>query len=232
MPHATLRKVILVLLIAAIIAGAAWAVGTRHGRTLLRHPHALGDSARLWADRHPVVAPLAVMGVFAVCGMLALPVWWISVLGGYVFGIARGTGLCLIGSTLGAVAGAAFIRWLGAEWFHERVEGRMARLARLDEKLGHNGLLVVMALRLLYIAPYGLSNYMFGLSRISLRDVALGTLLGSLPHLVVYVLAGHDPRLFGSVTFILFEASAYVVLLTPLALRYWKPQWFKRMGIE
>ena len=232
MTHATLRKFILVLFIIAIVVALAWGLGTEHGRTVLRHPHALGAKARLWAEAHPLAAPLLVIAAYLVCATLALPVWWIQILSGYVFGILWGTLLCLVGATVGAVIGVGFIRWLGGEWFHERVEGRLAKLRRMDERLGHNGLLVVMSLRLLHISPYSLCNYFLGLTRVSLRDVALGTFLGSIPNIALYVVIGVKPHLAASWQFIVFECVAYLVLLTPLALRYWRPEWFKKVGIE
>lgn len=232
MAHATLRKFILILFLAAIAAALAWSLGTERGGTLFRHPHLLGEEARCWAQSYPLAAPLLVIAAYLLCAVLALPVWWIQILSGYVLGIVPGALLCLAGATIGAAAGAGFFRWLGGGWFRQRVEGRLASLRRLDERLGHNGLMVVVGLRLLHVAPYSLCNYFLGLSRVGWRNILLGTLLGSIPSVVLYVTLGRDPRLAGSWGFILFESVVSVVLLIPLGLRYWKPEWFGRIGIE
>ena len=86
-------------------------------------------------------------------------------------------------------------RWLAADWFQGKVEAHRERLRRLDEKLGHNGLLVVMAVRLVPVVPYSVCNYLLGVTRVSLIDVALGTVLGSPPHVIVSVTAGANPHL-------------------------------------
>ena len=45
----------------------------------------------------------------------------------------------------------------------------MVKLRKLDEKLDHNGLLVIMLARLMHVVPFGISNFMFGLIGISVE---------------------------------------------------------------
>ena len=69
-------------------------------------------------------------------------------------------------------------------------EAKHTRLRALDEKMGHNGLLIVMASRLMHFLPFGVSNYLFGITRITLMDVILGTFLGNAPAIAFYVAVG------------------------------------------
>ena len=128
--------------------------------------------------------------------------------------------------------GALVSRLVVGEWFHSKVEARRARLREIDERLGHNGFLVVMATRLMHFVPFGAANYLFGLSRISLIDVVLGTLLGNIPAIAFYVAVGSGIHPLRNWRFMAGLAAVNVVLLVPVALRYWKPEWFRKIGVE
>lgn len=152
-----------------------------------------------WRDRnyvhakvhdHRLLAPLAFVGAYLLLSVLLLPIWWVQVLAGYCLGIVPGILVCEAGATIAAVTSVALSRWLAADWFHRRVETQLTRLRALDAKLGKNGLLVVMSVRLLHVVPFAISNYALGLLDVSLRDVALGTLIGGLTTNASYVAAG------------------------------------------
>jgi uncharacterized membrane protein YdjX (TVP38/TMEM64 family) len=108
----------------------------------------------------------------------------------------------------------------------------MKALSSLDEKMGHNGFLVVMAVRLSHVLPFALSNYAFGITRISVRDVALGTALGGIPAVAISVLLGADVHPLHDWRVMCIIAAVNVVLIVPVAVRYLKPEWFKKMGVE
>jgi uncharacterized membrane protein YdjX (TVP38/TMEM64 family) len=80
--------------------------------------------------------------------------------------------------------------------------------------------------------PFGLSNYLFGLTRITIMDVVLGTMGGGLPAVAFYVALGVGRHLLRDWRFWTTLGAVNIVLLVPLALRYIKPQWFKRIGVE
>lgn len=52
---------------------------------------------------------------------------------------------------------------------------------RVDQQLAQNGLMTVITFRIIPFAPFSLINLIAGVSTISLRDFALGTLIGILP---------------------------------------------------
>jgi uncharacterized membrane protein YdjX (TVP38/TMEM64 family) len=161
-----------------------------------------------------------------------LPVWWLQILAGYGFGLLGGVLWCEVGATLGSVAAMHVSRWIAADFFHRRVESRLKKLRELDEKLGHNGFLVVIAVRLMHFMPVGVCNYVFGLTTISTIDVIIGTVLGSIPVMIFWVATGAGMEPWGNPSFYLLMGVLHIILLTPIALRYLKPQWFKRYGIE
>ena len=61
------------------------------------------------------------------------------------------------------------------------------RVNKLSERLARHGLLAVIAVRVVPVAPFAIVNMVAGASRISLRDMLLGTALGMAPGLLVMV---------------------------------------------
>jgi uncharacterized membrane protein YdjX (TVP38/TMEM64 family) len=183
-----------------------------------------------WVHHHRLAAPLVIIGVYVLFSVLMLPVLQIQLAAGYAFGLTVGILWCEIGAGLGGVLALLVSRSLVGAWFQSRFESRMTRLHDINEKLGHNGLLVVMGVRLCHLLAFGLSNYLFGLTRITVIDVIIGTLLGGLPAVASYVIIGagyaDDWRCWTAV------GVTNVILIIPLGLRYLRPQWFKRIGIE
>jgi uncharacterized membrane protein YdjX (TVP38/TMEM64 family) len=161
-----------------------------------------------------------------------MPVWWLQIMCGYATGLLWGVFWCQIAATISAIITFHFSKWLAADWFHNKVESKMAKLRALDEKMGHNGFLVVMAVRLIHVMPFSLSNYAFGLTKITGRDVLVGTLLGGIPGVAIYVTGGANPKLMATWQYWGWLVLLNVVLLIPLILRYIRPAWFRRIGVE
>jgi uncharacterized membrane protein YdjX (TVP38/TMEM64 family) len=188
--------------------------------------------ARAVARRHPLSAPLLYIGVYLLFAVLALPVWWLQILAGVAFGLWFGTLWSVIAATIGSAITVEFSRVVAGDWFHTRVEPRLQRLRQLEQTLGHNGFLVVMTARLIHVLPLGLCNYAFGLIRMPMADVILGTFLGSIPAVSFYVGEGAGYHPWRNGTFMIVVAGINLLLLLPLLLRYLRPQWFRKIGVE
>jgi uncharacterized membrane protein YdjX (TVP38/TMEM64 family) len=227
-----IRLIVLILLVAAIITAAILLFTTETGKQILDDPRKAGADVRSWVEQHRLAAPLAYIGLYVLLVLLMLPVWWLQILSGIGFGLVWGVLFSQIGATIGATGALLLSRWLMGEWFHSNVEGRLKRLRDLDEKMGHNGLLVVMGVRLVHFMPIGLTNYLFGLTQITVIDVILGTMLGGLPTVAVWVGTGAGLHPWHNWRFLGVLIAMNVILLVPLILRYTRPQWFKKYGIE
>jgi uncharacterized membrane protein YdjX (TVP38/TMEM64 family) len=227
-----LRGAALVLL-GGLAAVAVWFLfATPTGRAARDDPRHAAANVRGIVQYYPVGSASALVGAYLTLAILCLPVWWLQIFAGVAFGLWTGGGLCLAASAASAAVTAALADWFAGDWFHARIESKRDRLRWLDETLGHNGLLVVMAVRLTHVVPFGLSNVALGLSRVSTRDVLLGTLLGNVPAVAVYVGLGAGYHPLTNWRFDSTVGLINVTLLVPLALRYAKPGWFSRIGIE
>jgi uncharacterized membrane protein YdjX (TVP38/TMEM64 family) len=67
---------------------------------------------------------------------------------------------------------------------------RDPRFAAIDAAIEHQGLKVVLLLRLSPVFPFSVLNYALGLTGVRLRDYVLGSFLGMLPGTILYVYLG------------------------------------------
>jgi uncharacterized membrane protein YdjX (TVP38/TMEM64 family) len=186
-----------------------------------------------WVKRWPALAPLIFVAAYVIVGTLALPVFWLQVLAGYSFGILWGVIWCQCGSCISGVLSMELTHWLVSEEQQKVAAGYKDRVHALSERLGHNGLLVVSALRLVYVAPFGVTNYLLGLFSISRIDMVLGTILGGTMAKMINVAIGvGGPQMLYDRKYLAWLVGVNALLLLPLALRYWRPEWFKRIGVE
>ncbi len=148
---------------------------------------------REWADfRHLLalvqrvddmpLAPLAMVATFVVGGLVMMPVTVLIVVTVVVFGPLYGSAIALAGTVLSAASGHTAGRLLGRNAV-QRFGGR--RLNRLSQQVGQHGLLAMVVLRLVPVAPFTLVNLVVGASRIRLRDCLLGTAIGMLPGILL-----------------------------------------------
>ncbi len=228
------RPTLGVLLLLGIALSLAWLFCSDAGRVYLdrEHLHQVGVHFSDWVTHHPLRATLFYIALYIALSLLVGPLWWLQILGGYGFGIYFGVFWSQIAAVIAVYLTVALSHVLVGDWIHDRLESRRARLAALDQRLGHNGLLVVMAIRLMHIMPFGLSNYAIGLTRIRPREAALGTLLGNIPAVSFYVAIGAGLHPWSNWRFMSTLALIDLILLIPLALRYFRPQWFQKIGVE
>lgn len=210
-----------VVMLVAAIAAASWWLHSPGGKGFLRWQHLedVGVHFRQWTVQHPLTAGGTFLGLYVLLAVLALPLWWLQIVGGVGLGLCKGFVLSTVAAAIGAVAGQWLSRTLIGAWFQQRIVKRKATIEKIDQRLGHNGLLVVMALRLLHLTPFGLSNYLFGVTRIRVRDVLIGTLIGGIPTLLFYTGLGsghYGWQYWGALV------GLDGVLLLPVAVRWVK----------
>lgn len=169
--------------------------------------------------RASAFAPVVVTAVYVVGSLLMVPLTAMVMATALTFGFWEGTGYSLIGASLGGVAGFGVGRWLGRDTVH-RLTG--SRVRRVSELLGRRGLLSVIGIRLVPIAPYTIANLMLGASHVRLRDFVIGSALALLPGIIAINLfetnlhaAIADPS-WGAILVALLVPIAAVLLLALL----------------
>ena len=143
-------------------------------------PQALSVMGRQWLDAP--LGPLAVMAGYVVAVMLGMPVLVLITVGALIFSPWPGMAYALFGMVLGAVVTYGMGRVAGAQTMDRWTTGRLSLVSRHLQK---RGLLTVMAIRVLPVAPFIMVNMLAGALRVRLFDYALGTFLGLLPGTVL-----------------------------------------------
>jgi phospholipase D1/2 len=99
------------------------------------------------------------------------------------------------------------------------------RLNNLSKQLSRRGLLTIITLRIVPVAPFSVINLVAGASHIRFRDFALGTLVGLLPGIIAIALFAdsviHSIRDPEASSFAWLAGVVIVIALTVLWLRKW-----------
>ena len=131
-----------------------------------------------------VLAALAAVGAYVLAGLLVIPVMLVITVTGIVFGPLVGGIYALAGSMLSGIVTYAIGRKLGRETVR-RFAGK--RLNAITRGLAKRGLLTMILVRVVPVAPFTVVNVVAGASHIGWRDFLLGTALGMLPGIVATV---------------------------------------------
>jgi phospholipase D1/2 len=132
--------------------------------------------------------PLIAVAAFALAGVLMVPVTLLIAVTGIVFGPVHGALYAIAGSTLSAALSYGLGWWAGRDAVRSLLG---ERINRLSKRIARRGILAVMVIRVLPVAPFVVINVVAGASHISLRDFLVGTVLGMTPGIVLTVTFVH-----------------------------------------
>lgn len=143
------------------------------------------------------------------CGVLALAA-------GLFYGLAAGTLLVLLASTIGATLTFLAARHLWRDAAHRRWSHRMATI---EAGLARDGAYYLFSLRVAPIVPFGLLNALMGLTAMPARRFFGVSLLGMLAGSAAYVYAG--TTLAGAIGWRDVFSPGLLAALAALALLPW-----------
>jgi uncharacterized membrane protein YdjX (TVP38/TMEM64 family) len=140
-----------------------------------------------WLKQAGIWAPISYIVLYTVATVLVLPSTALNLTGGAIFGLWWGTLWTSLAAVIAAVVAFAFTRTVGREMVADKLAGRWQAM---DAEMRQGGLFYMFAIRLLPIIPYGLVNFAAGLTSIRFRDYFLGTILGTVPGILPFVMLG------------------------------------------
>jgi uncharacterized membrane protein YdjX (TVP38/TMEM64 family) len=139
------------------------------------------------------LGPIAIVAYSALYFFLELiavvPATPLTLGAGYLFGVVNGTVAVSVASTAAAAAGFLIARY-GLRNYVAKLATRYPKFRALDRAIGREGFKFVLLLRLSPLLPFAISNYLYGLTSVRLRDYAVASWLGMLPGTIAYVSAG------------------------------------------
>ncbi|MGA9381574.1 MAG: TVP38/TMEM64 family protein [Phormidium sp.] len=145
------------------------------------------EQLQLWLKQAGIWAPIIYIVIYTIATILVMPSTALNLTGGAIFGPWLGTLWTSIGAIVAAVVAFIFARTSGREFVARKLAGKWQAM---DAEMQQGGLFYMFAIRLLPIIPYGLVNFAAGLTSIRFRDYLLGTILGTVPGILPFVLLG------------------------------------------
>lgn len=142
-----------------------------------------------WLESQGLWALLWFVVIMAAVVVLLLPGVLFTMGAGFVFGVIQGTVGVVIGTTLGAIIAFLIARYVISKRTQRFILSHN-KLKVLSMQMASQGFKVVLLTRLLPFFPGKLSNYLFGLSKVSLRDFSGASLLGFIPFSIHNVYLG------------------------------------------
>lgn len=214
------RRPLAVLLLMLLLFGglfAAWRWTPLSG-------YVTAEAVSGWASllaREPA-GPLIVIGAYTLATLTMFPRPLITLAAVLAFGPLKGFAFAMVGILAAALLTYSAGRALSRDAIR-RLAG--ARLNRLSRELRRRGLLSVVAVRLVPVAPFIVVNMVAGAARIRVSHYSLGTAIGILPGTLVATVFGgqlhsamRDPT---SINYGLVGVVVAALLLGFFALRRW-----------
>ena len=168
------RRLVLMGLLLMLVLGLAVAWSWTPMRQWLDVDRVVSDLQRFGQTFGPLAATLA----FALAMTVAVPLTFLTLVALVAFGPGAGFACAMGGALLGAMASYGVGAYLG-----HAVLVRLAgpRINMLSQRLARRGLIAVVLVRLVPVAPFAIVNMVAGASHIRLRDLVLGTAIGITP---------------------------------------------------
>ncbi len=170
------------VLAALAVVGAAAVFFAAGGYTWIRGD---GNVEELLTETG-IVGPLIFLAVMWLTQPLGVPGFVYMAPAGIVWPTPMAIALAWIGNMGASYIAFSFARWFARDWVSERIP---ARMGAYYDRLETGGLWPVVLLRLVFgqLPP---ADWMLGVTRVSTRTFLIGTGIGIIPGVVIFVIAG------------------------------------------
>jgi len=180
---------------------------------LKEHSHVFKD----FVSNHYFFGVLLYILFFIVTLLFGLPlVPLFALAAGYLFGIVYG----IIYSEMGAVLGAIISFLIYRSFFYQVIQKKYkTKFAKFEHEIKKGGASYLLVLQFLGVVPFFVINAVAILAGLPLKTMVWTTALGTLPFLVIYVVAGSKLRTINSMQDLLsWQALGMLFIFALLAL--------------
>lgn len=134
-----------------------------------------------------VWGPLAYIGLYAVVTITCVSVLPLTLAGGIIFGAVKGVIYTAIGACLGLSLAFLIARYIARKPIESKF-GSSEAFKKINEGVKNEGWFILATTRLLPVFPFGIQNYVYGLTPISFVQYSLLSTIFILPGTSVFVL--------------------------------------------
>lgn len=175
-----------VALIGMVLVGA-YALGL-HKYLSFEALRAQRETLTAFVAANPAAAAAIYIAIYAAFTMAMVPgALWITIAGGFLFGLAGGSALTVIGATLGATGLFLAARTAFGEGLRKRAG---PFLGKLEAGFAENPLSYMFTLRFLPVVPFPVANIAPALLGAKLQDYMIATVFGIIPGVLAYTWVG------------------------------------------
>lgn len=188
-----LRIVVLLVVVAIAITLAVLFRDELSLDALAQRETALRD----YTTEQPAVAYCIYFAIYVLVAALSLPgAAPLSIVGGWLLGFWPAVILTSFASTLGATLAMLLSRYVVGGYVQQRFG---SQLARMNERLDHEGAFYLFSLRLIPVVPFFVINLVMGLTKMRATTFFWVSQLGMFPATCVFVLAGASSPSLGEI---------------------------------
>lgn len=161
--------------------------------------------------------PVVLVLFYVLSTIIPFPTFSIAIIGGALFGPWLGSLAVVIGVNVAGTISFFLARYFGRHFVSENERGWVKKY---DDLMTEQGMSAAMAMRLLFF-PYDAVSIGCGLTRMSYRQYALGTFLGSFASTVSFVVLGESITTPASFAFFLVLMVASILVAVFLRRTSW-----------
>jgi phospholipase D1/2 len=169
---------------------------------------------------HPL-APLIIVAAYVLGSVVLFPVTVLTAVTIVTFGPVTGNVYGLAGWLVSASLGFCVGRHVRLDWLRSLLGERFERLRCGAER---KGLLAVLALRLVPVAPFSIVNLFIGASGIRFADFILGSMLGRIPGILAFTLFAVQLRTLAHS----ISLGKFILVIAGLTLVFLGQRWMTR----
>jgi len=127
--------------------------------------------------------------VETICTILILPATPLNLASGFLFGVGWGSLISVSSTDLAAVISFFIGRYLARGWAEQEIE-RRPKFKAVDAAVEKQGMWIIILVRFSPVFPFGLCNYLFGLTKVGFWKYWIASTIGLLPYTVAYTYLG------------------------------------------
>lgn len=179
------------------------------------------------ADSHYHAAVMYYCLLYALMVVFALPIIFLNLVGGFLFGTFWGAVYSTVAALGGSLISFMLVRYLLARFITERL-GR-ERLEKFNEHVARYGMNYLLMLHYSSIIPFFVINSLAALTSMSVQKFMVITVVGTFPVSLLYAFAG---RQLGSITTVsdVFSPTVVLALLLMILVAFLPMLWARFKG--
>jgi len=132
---------------------------------------------------------LLLISVQTVAVVLILPATPLNLAAGFLYDVWWGSVVSVVSTDLAAILAFFIGRYLARGWAEKEIDKR-PKFKAVDVAVDKQGMWIIILVRFSPVFPFGLCNYLFGLTKIGFFKYWLATTIGLLPYTVAYTYLG------------------------------------------